>query len=543
MSRRETAFCCAVGGFLALLSMGCRRGADTPLREPPEASAGAREAVAARSESAGELPVRPDTQAKRGEAAIDKGELAKARAKIEAILPPGLIVLRTETITIENGSYLLLGVGPQDRVRAHPGFALALWPVSILTPCPWDSGAGTHTFEFIGRSQRHAVYYSGEGGRSPVAHPLMEGVVDRIRAVFSVRTPIAWGEAANGLQAGLVVKHQAGFGAPFGVEIHVRNVGDKALRLYDAGYDSSWRVVFASKGGGMPRRAGRFNIWARQSRAPSYVDLRKGAKKVAVRCTFAGSEWLFADARATGYEAIRRTSINVLPSGIYTVAASYGNTDERPWSKGCWIGKVTTGPAEIEITAKGAAGPAPAKEDTGKAPASVVEKGLSVAVRPAKKVFGPKEPLAFDVTFRNVSEKPFLLFDVEFYPWWRYEFTVVGGANPGRRWEGRCMAKFRRTPPEPIAMRPGESRVVKAVLDDRFMYGRPGGGHMDWSKRLPAGKYRLSIERKLTEFVDWTRLGEHHKPAAAERKWPFPFWTGTIKTRPVEFEIAKGAAP
>jgi hypothetical protein len=61
--------------------------------------------------------------------------------------------------------------------------------------------------------------------------------------------------------------------------------------------------------------------------------------------------------------------------------------------------------------------------------------------------------------------KAFMLFDADFYPWWCYRFTTVGGMEPGQRWEGCCMAKFNRTPPEPVTLRPGESRVVKAMLD------------------------------------------------------------------------------
>ena len=174
---------------------------------------------------------------------------------------------------------------------------------------------------------------------------------------------VAWGGAVKGLQAGLEIRgRRFEEGAPIEVTIHARNTGEMGLKLFDGGRDSRWRIVFIAKDFATARRAGRFNTWARESRRASYLDLAKSAEKVAVRCSIAGAEWQFADARADDYEAVKRTSTATLPPGRYMVAAVYENIAvERPWPEGTWLGTVTSSAVEIEIAPKGGAGTAPAR--------------------------------------------------------------------------------------------------------------------------------------------------------------------------------------
>ena len=167
---------------------------------------------------------------------------------------------------------------------------------------------------------------------------------------------VAWGEAVNSLQAGLEIKgRRFETGAPIDVTVRFRNVGDKALRLFEGDRAESWRVVFTPAGSGAPPRAAWFRPWGKVSRIVSELELAED--EAIVRHRIRGRGWCFPEAKL-GWTILGKdveTALNALSPGRYGVTSVYRGYQWRTGNRGWWVGTVTTGPVEIEITAKGAA--------------------------------------------------------------------------------------------------------------------------------------------------------------------------------------------
>ena len=88
-------------------------------------------------------------------------ELATAKARLEAILPEDMRVSRAELLELDEGVGILLHAFPEDVDKAHPSFALFLWPKINPKDMAYETGEGTHTFRRIGSSEKFRVYFAG----------------------------------------------------------------------------------------------------------------------------------------------------------------------------------------------------------------------------------------------------------------------------------------------------------------------------------------------------------------------------------------------
>ncbi len=180
---------------------------------------------------------------------------------------------------------------------------------------------------------------------------------------------------------------------------------------------------------------------------------------------------------------------------------------------------------------------------------TVTERGLCVAVKPTKEAFAATEPLTFDVTLTNVSEKAFQLFDATY---WLYE------VNSGGSWA--CILKDAATGKEyrptavvrplmeritaPVALEPGKSRDVKMDLTRALSYP-PAGENAGFQPApvgpgprlrgtpLPPATYKLGLT--LT-FIKSAGFVVDEKPDA------MPFWLGTVKVETVPFKAGAAGA-
>jgi hypothetical protein len=159
-----------------------------------------------------------------------------------------------------------------------------------------------------------------------------------------------------------------------------------------------------------------------------------------------------------------------------------------------------------------------------------VKDGLEVTVVLPKASFAADEPLQFVVRLKNVSEKPFALYDVEWFWHWTMRFEDVTSKRP---WQLRMEAKVKRANFRWHGCKPGETVEVTVdltkQLDLPYSFGWEGDTDALVARRqqLPQGKYRLSMDIQLGR-----------SPTAPDTV----FWTGAIKTEPVEFEIVEKAA-
>ena len=206
----------------------------------------------------------------------------------------------------------------------------------------------------------------------------------------------------------------------------------------------------------------------------------------------------------------------------------------------------------IEVT-RDAPAPKPAPgAEKGQASPPVVKDGLSLSVAPAKAVFPMKEPIALDVTFKNVSDKPIVLAGSRFMRWqpmggFTFQvketksgktYTLREGSNP------MIMAPVRM---ENKTIQPGASLEVKAIIDQwargeglkpapnapplrrgPIRLGGPAIGGAKAAGRgvlgpdlLPGGTYEAIVQAKFGKG-----FGKD-----------VTFWVGQIDAKPVTFEI------
>jgi hypothetical protein len=160
-------------------------------------------------------------------------------------------------------------------------------------------------------------------------------------------------------------------------------------------------------------------------------------------------------------------------------------------------------------------------------PKPVERDGLAVTIKPAEKAFAAGKPLAFEVTFKNVSDEPIRLPDrgQNFSAW---EFHL-SRADIKKGYTGHCITPpgktVRPTPSAPIL--PGESLAVTVRLDYTFAFSEGGWDPKNTFRQLPEGKYRLRAEIKYPG-----------RPRGDKN--PARLWGGApLLTRPAEFVIGE----
>jgi len=175
------------------------------------------------------------------------------------------------------------------------------------------------------------------------------------------------------------------------------------------------------------------------------------------------------------------------------------------------------------------------KAATGK-PSTTVVNGLEVSVKPGKAVYAEGEALQFDVGFKNISDEPLLIHDLDFFLFWDFKLSSMDG---GDRWIARCMLTFDRFPPKPTSLGSGSVCSVKVELSKykgmRF-FSEDGSdknrfeGHL----ALPHGTYKLVIGIHKTQ---------QEIPLGYVKQAKHPFWTGKVTTKPVVFSVLAMGKP
>jgi len=153
--------------------------------------------------------------------------------------------------------------------------------------------------------------------------------------------------------------------------------------------------------------------------------------------------------------------------------------------------------------------------------------GLQVTVLLPTASFAADEPVKFHVQFKNVSKKPFTLYDADYFWGWTMRFEDVKAGGPWRL-EDRAKDQLR---PVPVSKTLSGSNAWDVPVDhsglkDRgfFVWEGEQSSEIPDIDHLKPGKYRLTIVIALK---------------AGEIEDLVTYWTGTITSNPIDFEIAE----
>ncbi|HOX06140.1 MAG TPA: FecR domain-containing protein [Planctomycetota bacterium] len=179
----------------------------------------------------------------------------------------------------------------------------------------------------------------------------------------SAEPKVSWGQAENGLQAGLSARQtQFEAGKPMEFTAHYRNAGKDPVVFYRSGRisveaDFDWLVVMKPKAGGTPHVPA-WEGYAMKALSFSFEPFGAGEQRSFVlrfgKRGFCPAKDQAME-RAQHHAADRFDKAVPLPVGTYLVTATFrGHCDLGPGEKipaNFWRGSITTGPVEIEVVA------------------------------------------------------------------------------------------------------------------------------------------------------------------------------------------------
>jgi len=160
-----------------------------------------------------------------------------------------------------------------------------------------------------------------------------------------------------------------------------------------------------------------------------------------------------------------------------------------------------------------------------------VKDGLSVTIQPAKAVFGKDEMPVIDFHWTNLTQEPFKLAAMNYFPE-RIKEADLLDLKTGASWKGTYLPPARTAAPAPVPAEVAPAQTVQSHV---------GLGQEPWTRwswrvqdkppvirALPPGKYRVAFTIAFGRGL-------------AEKQG---YWIGEITTNPTEFEITdKSAVP
>jgi hypothetical protein len=136
-------------------------------------------------------------------------------------------------------------------------------------------------------------------------------------------------------------------GKPMRMELHVRNLAKEARSVYDASHGGHWSFTFTQVGGGKVWKTS----WSREDERTM-----EGIARSTIKLAVGQQNAVEMDLERHSLGLLNldggQPAIRSLPPGKYTVTAAYAHP-EHAQRKICdyWHGTVTTGPVAIEIKA------------------------------------------------------------------------------------------------------------------------------------------------------------------------------------------------
>jgi len=335
--------------------------------------------------------------------------------------------------------------------------------------------------------------------------------------------PISQPVEKNGLSI-TIAPMKAEFAAkePLGFVITLKNVSKEAFMLFDADWPLGYALEIIAADGGPWLPDPSFEVKRMPAAAAQSKTMQPGAV-LEIKLPLDKHGYNFG-----GNQNMLPRPREFLDPGKYTIRARHQFTANKvafAYPHKHWAGKLATNPVEFTIAAQ-----KPAADVKG-APDSV--NGLSISVKSAKAIYkenDPKDLLTFTVTFKNVSNKTLLLYNIDETMGYKVEFNRVPAGGPWVPAYNLNHNKVREAPKDSDsrALAPGAT-LEKQVVMNGVTYDFHGEQLAKPPSRgfLEAGKYRVTIG--FTGIMN---------PAKVE--WKDDHWVGQIRTAPGDFTIGNG---
>jgi hypothetical protein len=163
--------------------------------------------------------------------------------------------------------------------------------------------------------------------------------------------------------------------------------------------------------------------------------------------------------------------------------------------------------------------------------ASAEKNGLSLRIMPVKSEFAADDVLAFRAVWKNTSDKPFLLFDADYYNYlgpWKISAKNVDTGEYWWVWQG--VVQQRAVTTESRQLDPGAEFALDMILKPPFAFS--GRGQTGPLKHLPRGRYEMTF---AVTFQENPFATERTNFAVGPHK--LPHWTGQFVSAPVALTV------
>lgn len=288
------------------------------------------------------------------------------------------------------------------------------------------------------------------------------------------------------------------------LEVTYTNRTEKALRLYDVGYEISHFSVL-DLGTNGPWQAG---PWAYSARpAPRSVELAAGKAHVQAHTVRGPFTW-------KGEQSAPVPPRNTLTPGKYRLTGKIVFSGVRTSPTPQWTGEIATEPVEFEIARQ------PLE--------AALKDGLSLTIAPAKAPFATGEMPTFDLVFKNVGENAFWLHGLGWQRGWDVRIHEAGWTE-GYWVPVHQKAAERPNPAADIAnLKPQAERRERLALDGvKYDWRGPQDRPRGPLDRLSAGKYQVEVR------IDFGPVPGGALPGGNRDR----HWVGQLVSKLTEFEV------
>jgi hypothetical protein len=311
---------------------------------------------------------------------------------------------------------------------------------------------------------------------------------------------------------------------PLAFIVKLQNVSKEPFMLYQTDRASDYVLEIKSAAGGAPITLSASKAALKRGEGSGSQFMEPGAT-LQIKLPLDGYQYSYRRAQDAAPAAHEH-----LEPGKYTIHVTRKFVPEKSlidWLNRHWLGTSATKPVEFTVAAQKPAGGAAIDKAVPK-----TANGLSITVKPTKAIYPEndlKDLLTFTVSFKNVSNKTLLLYDIDETMRYQVAFNGVPAGGPWVPGYNLNHQAVREAPKasDSKALAPGATLEKQVVMNgvSYFYRGPQPAKNPVTVQHLDAGKYRVTVGFKGVM-----------NPANVE--WKDEHWIGEVAAQSPEFAIA-----